>query len=244
MSNGAGGSRFGGNQYEHLFDGPALLRKFTIRNGKVFYESKYLDCETFRKNRKHNRIVVTEFGTRSYPDPCKTIFSRLASYFFMNNLFNDNSQVGFWSLSDELFAVGESPIMSKIDAENLSTLDRIDLRKIVSISTAIAHVHSDGHGNLYAMGSSISHYNLIKITKPKDGKSPFNAAIVAKIPVRRLFSPAYYHSFCITEKFWVFIEQPLILSVKSLLQEHYFGGTNSQIMEWRPEYQVRSELVN
>lgn len=238
MANGPGGSRFNSNQYQHLFDGPAMLRKFTIKLGKVFFECKYLNCQTWRTNRKHNRIIVPEFGTKGYPDPCKSLFNRFSNYFFMNNLFNDNSQVGFWSLNNAAYAVGESPILSKINLANLSTLQTIDLRKLIPISTAIAHVHYDNQGNLYAMGNSIRHYNLLKITASNDQQLPFDVSIIAKVPVRRLFQPSYYHSFCITQKFWVFIEQPLILSVKSLTKQNYLNGTNSRIMKWKPEYKV------
>lgn len=32
--------------------------------------------ETYKRNIKANKIVVSEFGTMIYPDPCKNIFSR------------------------------------------------------------------------------------------------------------------------------------------------------------------------
>lgn len=44
--------------------------------GEVTYRSKFLKSETYKKNCKSNRIVVSEFGTMVYPDPCKNIFSR------------------------------------------------------------------------------------------------------------------------------------------------------------------------
>ena len=44
--------------------------------GRVTYQSCYLRSETYRRNMAANRIVVSEFGTGAYPDPCKTIFQR------------------------------------------------------------------------------------------------------------------------------------------------------------------------
>lgn len=44
--------------------------------GEVTYRSKFLKSETYKKNCSSNRIVVSEFGTMVYPDPCKNIFSR------------------------------------------------------------------------------------------------------------------------------------------------------------------------
>lgn len=40
------------------------------------YRSKFLKSDTYKKNTKANRIIVSEFGTMTYPDPCKNIFSR------------------------------------------------------------------------------------------------------------------------------------------------------------------------
>ncbi|XP_074593097.1 carotenoid-cleaving dioxygenase, mitochondrial-like [Brevipalpus obovatus] len=244
LSNGSGGFKFGSNKYQHFFDGPALLRKFTIKNGRIVFEAKYLDTETLRQNRKHNRIIVTEFGTRGYPDPCKTIFERLENFFLMKDLFNDNDQVTFWNISDQLYAVGETPKITQIDQKNLETLKRVDLRDIISISTAAAHVHTDRDGNIFAMGNTINNYNIVRVQKSDSHPSGLDLTIVGRIPVSRPLSPSYYHSFCITERFFVFIEQPLVLSVPSLLWEHYSGGTNSRIMNWRPEFGTQIHLLN
>ena len=44
--------------------------------GGVTYQSRYLRSDAYRRNMAANRIVVSEFGTAAYPDPCKTIFQR------------------------------------------------------------------------------------------------------------------------------------------------------------------------
>ena len=49
---------------------------FITTTGGVTYQSRYLRSDTYRRNMAANRIVVSEFGTAAYPDPCKTIFQR------------------------------------------------------------------------------------------------------------------------------------------------------------------------
>lgn len=44
--------------------------------GEVTYRSKFLKSNTYKRNIKANKIVVSEFGTMIYPDPCENIFSR------------------------------------------------------------------------------------------------------------------------------------------------------------------------
>ena len=77
----AGQFEFGETRYEHLFDGMALLHAWTIRDGVATYRSRFLQSETFKKNQSANRIVVGEFGTAAFPDPCRTIFDRFSSVF-------------------------------------------------------------------------------------------------------------------------------------------------------------------
>lgn len=38
--------------------------------------SRYLQSDTYKRNTEADRIVVSEFGTVAYPDPCKTILQR------------------------------------------------------------------------------------------------------------------------------------------------------------------------
>ena len=72
---------FGETRYDHLFDGMALLHSWTILDGVVTYRSRFLQSETFKKNKAANRIVVGEFGTAAFPDPCKTIFNKFSSVY-------------------------------------------------------------------------------------------------------------------------------------------------------------------
>ena len=59
----------------------ALLHLWTIRDGVASYRSRFLQSETFKKNKAANRIVVGEFGTAAFPDPCGTIFDKFTTFF-------------------------------------------------------------------------------------------------------------------------------------------------------------------
>ena len=74
--NGPGMYEVGETKYNHFFDGLAKVHKFKIKDGNVTYQSRFLETETYKKNMAANRIVVTEFGTMEYPDPCKSLFAR------------------------------------------------------------------------------------------------------------------------------------------------------------------------
>uniref|UniRef100_A0AAV2LBY4 Uncharacterized protein n=1 Tax=Knipowitschia caucasica TaxID=637954 RepID=A0AAV2LBY4_KNICA len=76
IRNGPGLFSVGDSRYNHWFDGMSLIHSFTFKNGEVSYRSKFLKSDTYKRNIKAERIVVSEFGTMVYPDPCKNIFSR------------------------------------------------------------------------------------------------------------------------------------------------------------------------
>lgn len=57
-----GDSKTGG----HLFDGMALLHHWRVdgSTNSVQYKNRFLRSDTYVRNMKANRIVVSEFGTR------------------------------------------------------------------------------------------------------------------------------------------------------------------------------------
>ncbi|KAF7995756.1 hypothetical protein HCN44_006863 [Aphidius gifuensis] len=76
LRNGPGCLKVGDYTFEHLFDSSALLHRFHINNGKITYQNRFIQTNVYKKNKQAQRIVLTEFGTRSVPDPCQTIFKR------------------------------------------------------------------------------------------------------------------------------------------------------------------------
>jgi carotenoid isomerooxygenase len=78
LRNGPGKLQVGEDRCKHLFDAAALLHRFNIADGKVTYQCKFLQSDSYKKNLAANRIVVSEFATAAVPDPCQSIFKRFA----------------------------------------------------------------------------------------------------------------------------------------------------------------------
>ncbi|XP_071327994.1 carotenoid-cleaving dioxygenase, mitochondrial-like isoform X5 [Trachinotus anak] len=81
LRNGPGKFEIGNQKFNHWFDGMALLHQFKISNGQVTYKSRFLSSDSYQANQEGNRIVVSEFGTVTMPDPCKNFFQRFLSRF-------------------------------------------------------------------------------------------------------------------------------------------------------------------
>lgn len=50
--------------------------RFEINNGRVTYQNRFIQTDVYKNNHAAKRIVMTEFGTKSVPDPCQSIFKR------------------------------------------------------------------------------------------------------------------------------------------------------------------------
>ncbi|XP_053126352.1 beta,beta-carotene 15,15'-dioxygenase [Hemicordylus capensis] len=238
LRNGPGMHTIGESKYNHWFDGMALLHSFTIKNGEVFYRSKYLRSDSYNCNIEANRIVVSEFGTMAYPDPCKNIFAKAFCYLSHTiPEFTDNCLINIMKNGEDYYATSEVNFIRKIDPQTLETLEKVDYTKYVAINLATSHPHYDSSGNILNMGTSIvdkgkTKYVVFKIppSAPASGKKGKknclkHLEVMCSIPSRSLLHPSYYHSFGISENYILFIEQPFKLDILKLATA-YIRGVN------------------
>lgn len=75
----------------------------------------------------------------------KTIIFRIAAKFLTSEQ-SDNANVSLYPLGDELYAFSESKMLYKINTEDLSTAERININEYIAVlhNTAHPHVLKDG----------------------------------------------------------------------------------------------------
>ncbi|XP_037671833.1 beta,beta-carotene 15,15'-dioxygenase [Choloepus didactylus] len=256
LRNGPGMHTVGETRYNHWFDGLALLHSFTIRDGKVDYRSKYLRSDTYNANIAANRIVVSEFGTMAYPDPCKNIFSKAFSYLSHTIPdFTDNCLINIMKCGEDFYATTETNYIRKINPQTLETLEKVDYRKYVAVNLATSHPHYDAAGNLLNMGTSImdkgkTKYVVFKIpaTVPgakKAGMNPLkHTEVFCSIPSRSLLSPSYHHSFGVTENYIIFLEQPFKLDILKMATAYMRGVSWASCLAFHREEKTYIHIVD
>ncbi|GAA6093221.1 retinoid isomerohydrolase isoform X1 [Tachysurus ichikawai] len=121
---GPGLFEVGSEPFYHLFDGQALMHKFDFSNGQVTYFRRFIKTDAYVRAITENRIVITEFGTCAYPDPCKNIFSRFFSY-FKGVEVTDNCLVNVYPIGEDFYAVTETNYITKVNPDTLETLKKI-----------------------------------------------------------------------------------------------------------------------
>ena len=108
----------------HWLDGSALLCKFTIKNGKCTFKSKFLESDAYKKLITVNRPVFTEFGTKKYPDPCKNIFARFFNQLVPSDL-TDNDLAGIFKVEDEYYVATETCNVWRFDPNSLGAIEKV-----------------------------------------------------------------------------------------------------------------------
>ncbi|XP_006860360.1 PREDICTED: beta,beta-carotene 15,15'-monooxygenase [Chrysochloris asiatica] len=255
LRNGPGMHTVGETRYSHWFDGLALLHSFTIRDSEVYYRSKYLRSDTYMANIEANRIVVSEFGTMAYPDPCKNIFSKAFSYLSHTIPdFTDNCLINIMKCGEDFYATTETNYIRKINPQTLETLEKVDYRKYVAVNLATSHPHYDAAGNVLNMGTSIvdkgkTKYVVFRIpaTTPEDKKrksSLKRTEVVCSIPSRSLLSPSYYHSFGLTQNYLLFLEQPFKLDILKMATAYIRGVSWASCLTFHKEDKTHIHIID
>jgi carotenoid cleavage dioxygenase-like enzyme len=249
IRNGPGIQEFGPDRYDHYFDGIAVLHRFEIKNGDVTYQSRQLDCDTYKKNREHQRIVVSEFGTFGVTDPCKSLLERFKATFFplTNTERSDNCNVNVAFYGDQLYTMTERTFVRRIDPVTLKTVgEKTNLRNHLTVNHATAHPHILEDGTVLNMGNNFlhaqgPHYCIISVPPSYDSdETSFKGAkVLAEIPCRWKMYPCYYHSFGMTTDKIIFIEQPYGINVKKMMIGGLFAYPTRDCISWHDGYKTR-----
>ncbi|NWT15378.1 BCDO2 oxygenase, partial [Vireo altiloquus] len=248
LRNGPGKFEFGNDKFNHWFDGMALLHQFQLAHGRVTYRSRFLQSSSYTRNRQHERIVASEFGTLAMPDPCKSIFGRFLSRF----------ELPRWSPDPTLLIMNKvcSCSFHKTDPEESSELTenlchlQVDWSKFIAVNGATAHPHYEADGTTYNMGNSFgkhgSSYNIIRVPPQESGHGDTleGAKVLCSIPPMDKAKPSYYHSFGMTENYIIFIEQPLKLNLLKIITSKLRGKTILDGISWEPQHNTYFHVVN
>ncbi|XP_044744862.1 carotenoid isomerooxygenase isoform X2 [Coccinella septempunctata] len=251
LRNGPGSLKVGHEYFQHLFDSSALIHRFNIADGKVTYQCRFLKSDVYKRNWEAKRIVVTEFGTKAVPDPCHSIFDRVAAIFNPSLAQSDNSMISLYPFGDQIYAFGEIPIIHKINSETLETEKRVDISQYISIVHHTSHPHVLRNGDVYNLAMSMSTkgpvFNIVRFphSVPEYHEATFEKAnIVASIPSRWPFHPSYMHTFGITDNYFIIVEQPLNVAAAAVIANKLTNESLAGCFRWFPEEYTQINVIS
>ena len=202
IRNGPGLFHIGTKRFNHWFDGLGMLHKFDFRHGTIRYQNKFLECHATKEAFTNDKLTYSEFAT----DPCWSIFGRLRSIFKHGP--TDSAKVNLAKVGNQYFALGETTMQLEFDVETLQTLSRYNFHQPKFGTSSTAHPHFDEHGaiNLITKYGPVNRYQITRMDQ--------KAQILASV---RTFSPAYMHSFGMTDKYYIIAESPFTVQSLNLM---------------------------
>ena len=208
----------------HWFDGLAMLNRFGFDAGTVSYASAFLDTDARRQALDSGGRSIAGFAT----DPCRSLFQRVQSIFSPQS--TDNANVNLTRLGDEYIAMTETPIPVRFDTETLRTLGHDHgAAAFGQITTAHPH-HDDERRELLNFAAHLGRRSEYRIYARR---SRTQARTLACHSVRE---PAYMHSFAITPRFALLLENPLVVNPMRLALS---GRAFIHNYRWKPELGLR-----
>ncbi|KAI8422526.1 hypothetical protein MSG28_006333 [Choristoneura fumiferana] len=222
LRNGPGSLKVGSMRFGHLFDSSALLHRFAIHDGRATYQCRFLQSNTYKRNQAERRIVFSEFGTSAVPDPCHTIFDRVAAIFNPGESLSDNAMISVYPFGDEMYAFTEGPVIHRIDPVTLDTLERKNLSKSLALVNHTSHPHVMPNGDMFE-----------------------RAHVVGTMKPRWPLHPAYMHTFGVTENYFVIVEQPLSVSLMGVTHIVLISRkTGKEVTRYRTDTLFYLHIIN
>ncbi|KAL0880658.1 hypothetical protein ABMA27_001877 [Loxostege sticticalis] len=248
LRNGPGSLKVGNMRFKHLFDSSALLHRFAIHEGTVTYQCRFLQSNTYKRNQAAQRIVVTEFGTRAVPDPCHTIFDRVAAMFKPGESISDNAMISLYPFGDEIYAFTEGPVIHRIDPVTLDTMERKNMMDTVALVNHTSHPHVMPNGDVYNVGMSVVKgrikHVVVKFPFTEKGDMFARAQVVGSMRPRWPLHPAYMHTFGITQNYFVIIEQPMTVSLCGVVRSQLSNAPLASSLHWYPDQDTHIVLIS
>jgi carotenoid cleavage dioxygenase-like enzyme len=205
-----------------------MLHAFAFGRGRVDYANRFLRSSAYRAWKDEGTIKYSEFGT----DPCRTAFSGVASIPVMAPVPNAN--VSIEALARKFVAHTEIPIPVRFSASTLKTLGVTAQAPNGRLGTAHPH-HDPTTGERFAYEVDLTPPYGYRVISDRGSRR----RVLATIPREK---PCYLHSFALTPRHLVLLEQPWVVDPASFL-----SGEARSIAEhyaWDPALPARLLVVD
>jgi carotenoid cleavage dioxygenase-like enzyme len=216
--------------YNHWFDGHAMLHAFRMDGGRVAYRNRFVQSQSRTDALNEGRIVRSEFAT----DPCMSIFGRVMSVF--NPKPTDNASINVARLDDQYVALTATPLPVVFDPETLETAGVVEYDDDVDADMSTPHPHIEPD-----TGRILTHMTAFgRQCEYKIGAIPAGTKrreLLATLDVDR---PAYMHSFGMSDDYVILSEWPLVVNPTDLLLR---GQPFIKNFEWTPGRGTRFRVL-
>jgi len=210
--NGPGRLELGGERYHHWFDGDGFVQRWTIADGKVGHQGRFVETRRFRDESEAGQFLYPTFGT---------MVTRRG---FRGNDTLNAANTNLLPFNGHLYALWEGGSATEVDPESLATLGIKTWREDVQAMPFSAHPKVDPQGGIWNFGAlpGANRLALYRI----DARGRLLRTAVLEIP-----QLAMVHDFAVSAKHLVFVVPPYDFSADptlSFAERHVWAGSGEK----------------
>lgn len=231
LRNGPGRFEASEGEFEHWFDGLAMIRRFAFDDGEVSYSNRHLRTEAYAAA-TGGEVAYPEFGTVPDRGPIERVIRTLVPE------TTDNAPVHVARLCGETTALTETPQPVAVDPETLATRSVMSFDDDLPDGHATAHhLHDPERGETWGYVTEFGPRSAYHVWRLPDGSC--TRELVGSVPVDE---PAYVHSFGLTEDYVVITESPFVVNPLSVLLPS--DEPFVEQYEWKPWRETRFVVLD
>ena len=227
--------------YDHWFDGLAMVQRFAFHAGTASYTGRFLQSPDYRKSTALGRPGADEFVTV----PRRGLLERLWTLFDPERQFGRNGMVNVLRVgAGRMLALTENPLPVEFNPADGSTVGVFDWPDpMQSVLNMISTAHPWYDPELKTSWNFLVHINPLApkylLTRLDDGQTARQQ--VAEIATDQ---PAYMHSFALTRNYIVLTEFPFVTSCARLILMPLSGSGYIDTYRWEPERGTRFRVID
>ncbi len=236
LRNGPALFDYSGQYFQHVFDGLAMLHRYTFQAGRVSYRNRFLQTDVFKETIRTKKLPDA-FGTRSKNDFVFRWFDLFRLIMGGDDGKTINTNVSIVKIGTRFLALTEPPKPTEFDPFTLKAGGEFKFSDTLAGQLSTPHPQYDAlRDNIYnylTRFGPTSSYNVYRIKGHSQQR-----VLLCSIPVRE---PAYMHSFGMTENYIILSEFPFVLQPLKVLTS---TKTYIENYEWKPERGTRFYVIS
>ena len=226
--NGPGKHERDDQRYQHLFEGDGMLQSFTIGDGKITHQGKFVNTPKFQKEQQAKKLL--------YSGP-ETLVKNSLAVTSMNSINAANTSV--IPVGDDLWALWEAGSPTRVTSDTLEYKEQVTLGKGEKYGNSLQGLPFSAHPKIEANGD-IWNFGAI----PTGDVDLYHLATSGQVKNVQIVSAQYrgalLHDFLITEKH-------ILLILPSLAIGPPEGNAQSNIftrIKFVPEQSMRVLVIS
>lgn len=218
LKNGPGQFEIGGQRVAHPFDGDGMVAAFAFKEGRCFFSNRFVRTKAYTEEQRAGRMLYRGAfsagnpGGKGFFNPFKLDVKGIA-----------NTGVVRWG--GRTLALYERDMPYELESPDLKTLGTTDadgaLKDTDPYFGAHYRITTDADGKRTLIGFSSSEVGSQNRLTVWEFDEDFNRLTRTQEVFKGAFG--FYHDFAMTEKYYVFLQNPIRLNLYKFVTQYMLG---------------------